>query len=546
MDISRDQLANTLRKVYLFHRLQGAEMETLLTKAEMVFFPAGKMIFLENARAEALYIVFEGQVEILKERKQTLLHKNLIKPFHAFGEDIFSNGARRTSARAREDTILIKLEKDVIHTLAGQNAEVHSAVLRQFASYNYLIESRFTSFADETLCFISQPHPIAVVWQIVLTLAVVAAAGVLIIIFRDQGIFSAGFFRWFIVAVITSGLAWLLYVYFEWANDFFFFTDKRASSTWRKYLLFEERRESPLNAVESVQVRKSMVGRVLDYGDLDINTYTGSARIRQVPAVENALAMLQFLVQRRRGEDEHAMMDAFRDDLQARIDPRASRVGDYDGLGDLQQEMAEKPYPGREGSTNGPDAEEIILRKHFTVLVSKTFIPVLLLLSHFLFYLFARLNQLGFAESTLFLTVMAVNSVILFFWAAYRYADWHNDRFIITNAMLIDIDRKPFGTEEKRSAPLERIQSIRYKKNGAFGLLFNFGTVFIRIGDEEFTFDDIYRPAMVTQLIFDAKDDVLEKKKAKRQLEEQKRALNWIESYHQLQKQEKDKNDDTG
>jgi uncharacterized membrane protein YdbT with pleckstrin-like domain len=544
MDISRDQLAKTLCKVYLFHRLQGAEMEMLLTKAELVFFPAGKMIYLENARAEALYIVFEGQVEILKERKQTLLHKNLIKPLHAFGEDIFTNAARRTSARALEDTILIKVEKDVVHTIAGQNAEVHRAVLRQFASYNYLIDSRFMAIADETLCFISPPHPIAVVWSMVVTLAAVVAAGVLFIIFRDQGIFSTGLLQWLIAGVLLTGMAWMLYVYLEWANDFFFFTDKRASSTWRKYLLFEERKESPLNAVESVQVRKSMIGRALDFGDLDINTYTGSTRIHQVPAVENALALLQFLVQRRRGEADHEVMDAFRNDLHARIDPHASSGVDHDGMDDLRQEKDGKPLEGRMSSANEPGVEEIILRKHFTVLISKTFIPILLLLSHFLFYLFARLNQLGFAENSVFIAVMAADSVILFLWAAYRYADWHNDRFIITDEMLIDIDRKPFGTEEKRSAPLERIQSIRYKKNGAFGLLFNFGTVFIRIGDEEFTFDDLYRPAQVTQLIFDAKDSRLEKEKVSRQLAEQKRALDWIEAYHHLQKQEKDKKND--
>jgi uncharacterized membrane protein YdbT with pleckstrin-like domain len=541
MDISRDQLAKTLRKVYLFQRLQGAGLETLLTKAELVYFPAGKMIYLENARAEALYIVFEGMVEILKERKQALLHKNLIKPFHAFGEDIFANSNRRTSARALEDTILIKLEKGIVHTIAGQNAEVHSAVLRQFASYNYLIDSRFTALTDETLCFISQSHPIAVVWRIVVALAAIVAASVLFIVFRERGIFSAGFLQWVFAGLLLIGMAWLLYVYFEWANDYFFFTDKRASSTWRKYLLFEERRESPLSAVESVQVRKSMIGRALDYGDLEINTYTGSTRIHQVPAVENTLALLQFLVQRRRGETDHEVMDAFRDDLQARIDPLA-RKGDNEDLDAMQQEVDGMPSAGGEGGGNRSDVKGIILRKHFTVLISKTFIPILLLLSHILFYLFARINQFSFAENPVFTTVMGMDSVILFLWAVYRYADWHNDQFIISDEMLIDIDRKPFGTEDKRSAPLERIQSIRYKKNGVFGLLFNFGTVFIRIGDEEFTFDDLYRPAQVTQLIFDAKEGLLEKEKTIRQLEDQKRALDWIEAYHHLQKQEKNKN----
>jgi len=544
MDISRDQLANTLRKVYLFHHLQGEEMESLLSQAELVYFPAGKMIYLEKARAEALYVVFEGQVEILKERKQALLHKNLIKPFHAFGEDIFTNTTRRTSARAQEDTILIKLAKNVLYTIAEQNAEVHSAVLRQFASYNYLIGSQFNAIDDETLCYISQPHPIAVIFQMALVLLAVLAASVLVLVFRMQGVYSGRIMQWLIAGLSMAGFTWLLYVYFEWVNDYFFFTDKRASSTRRKFLLFEERSDSPLDQVESVQVRKSMLGRTLDYGDLDINSYTGSTRIHQVPAVEDTLTLLQFLVQRRRGAADHEMLDAFRTKLQARIDPSLEKV-DNDGIDDVKLEDNEMPGPAKQDRGNAAGIHEIILRKHFTVLISKTFIPVLLLLSHLLFYLFARLNQLDFSTNALFIWVVTADCVILFLWAAYRYADWLNDRFIITDEMVIDIDRRPFGSEEKRSAPLERIQSIRYKKNGIFGLVFNFGTVFIRIGDEEFTFDDLHRPANVTQLIYDAKNARLETENATRQMAEQKRALDWIEAYHHLQRQEKDKKQDS-
>jgi len=541
MDISRAQLAQALRKVHLFQRIKGDQMDKLLSGAELVYFPAGRMIYHENTLAQALYVVYEGRVEILREFKRELLHKNLIKPLHVFGEDIFADSQRRTSARALEDTILIKLNRDMILSIVAQNPACHTAAARQFASYNYLISSRFTALPDETLCFISQPHPIAIISKMAGVLLIFLVAGIFLFAFRDSGFFSSVLFQWILGISSALTLVWLVYVYFEWANDYFFFTDKRVSSTRRKYLLFEERGESPLSAVESVQVNKSLLGRTLRFGDLDVSTYTGATRIRQVPAVDNALSLLQYLVKRRRSETDDEALEAFQDDLQARIQPQARMkmpVG-----GEVDPDMVGQVHVEAESDQTqiGPEAEEIILRKHFTVLISKTFIPVLLLLSHVLFTIFARINQLPFALRPWFNSWMAVDSGFLVLWALYRYADWHNDRFIISDEMLIDIDRRPFGSEEKRSAPLERIQSVRYKKNGIFGLLFNFGTVFIRIGDEEFTFDDLHQPARVSEWIFAAKENLLEKGKMTRHHTEKQRALDWIEAYHRLQQQEKNK-----
>lgn len=540
MDISREQLASVLRKVFLFNRLTSEQMDSLLSAAELVYFPTGKLIYLENAQAQALYVVYEGLVEILKERKQALVHKNLVKAGHAFGEDIFAHAPRRTSARAQEDTILIKLDKEAVHTIAAENNACRDAAARQFASYNYLIDSRFKALPGETLCFISQPHPIAVISKMAGLLLSFLIAGFFLFIFRNAGLLSSGLLQWTVAGLSTAGIAWLLYTYFEWANDYFFFTDKRVSSTQRKYLLFEERQESPLSAVESVQVRKSLLGRALDFGDLDVSTYTGATRIRQVPAVENAFALLQYLVRRRRSQADDEALDAFRDDLQARIQPLAGKM-----MADSQEDEPEyarlEDRNADKFDNTETDADQVILRKHFTVLISKTFIPVLLLLSHLFFYLFVRINQLPIATSAWFNGWMASATFILLLWALYRYADWHNDRFIITDETLVDIDRKPFGSEDTRSAPLERIQSVRYKKNGIFGLLFNFGTVFIRIGDEEFTFDDLYQPAQVTEWIFAAKENRMEREKAMQQHADEQRALGWLETYHRLQKQEKNK-----
>jgi len=539
MDINREQLAGLLRQVYLFHNLDNEQIDRLLAEVELVLFQDGKMIYLENALSEAFYIVLEGKVEILKEKNHALVYKNIIKPFFGFGEDIFLDAQRITSARALDDVILIKINEHTLKSIAEENTAFHQAILQQYASYNYLINSRFKAIPEETLCFISQSHPIAVISKMAILLFGFIAAWLLIFLLRDQGLFTTRFFQWFLGACSLGAIIWLLYVYFEWSNDYFFFTDKRVSSTQRAYLFLEERRELPLSAVESIEIRKNFFGRALDFGNLEVNTLTGSTLIRQVPAVEKTQALLQYLVGKRRDLEKKEALKTFREDLQERIHPLAAyrnKKPNHDE-NEVETELEDDDL----GTRTNQDKEEIILRKHFTVLVSKTFIPVFLLLSHFLFYLFVRINQYALASSTVFNGIMVIDTVIFIIWTLYRYLDWQNDRFIISDQMLIDIDRKPLGSEEKRSAPIERIQSIRYKKKGIFGLLFNFGTVYIRIGDEEFTFDDLYRPAEITQVIFDARERLLEAEKTSMHNEDHQRALDWIEAYHHLQNETKNK-----
>lgn len=84
----------------------------------------------------------------------------------------------------------------------------------------------------------------------------------------------------------------------------------------------------------------------------------------------------------------------------------------------------------------------------------------------------------------------------------YQYFDWRNDLFQLTANQVIDLDRKPFGRESRRSAPLENILSIEYERRGLIPMLFNYGTVYITVGNTQLTFNDVYQPSVVQQDIF--------------------------------------------
>jgi hypothetical protein len=172
-------------------------------------------------------------------------------------------------------------------------------------------------------------------------------------------------------------------------------------------------------------------------------------------------------------------------------------------------------------------------RKHWFVLIRNAFWPVTILIATAMLVVavvtrnFRNLD----AEMTLVLGFFVVISMFLWLW--YVYLDWKNDMFQLTPNQVIDIDRKPLGKESKRSAPLENILSIEYERKGLLPMIFNFGTVYITIGNSQLTFNDVYNPSVVQQDIFTRMGTHEEEKKQRFTDEERERVAQWFKVYHE-------------
>jgi hypothetical protein len=125
-----------------------------------------------------------------------------------------------------------------------------------------------------------------------------------------------------------------------------------------------------------------------------------------------------------------------------------------------------------------------------------------------------------------------VLTVTMLCWLVYRYIDWRDDIFQLSPSQVIDIDRKPFGRESRRTAPLENILSIEYERRGIFPMLCNYGTVYITVGNTQLTFNDIAPPAEVQQQIFTQMGAHAEEMHQREIIEERKRMAEWLKIYH--------------
>jgi hypothetical protein len=71
---------------------------------------------------------------------------------------------------------------------------------------------------------------------------------------------------------------------------------------------------------------------------------------------------------------------------------------------------------------------------------------------------------------------------------------------------------------------------VQFKRKGIIGLVLNFGTVRIQIGNEELTFDNVYDPAAIQAEVF----SYFKKYNQRIHKVEQEKLADWIKTYDEI------------
>jgi len=175
----------------------------------------------------------------------------------------------------------------------------------------------------------------------------------------------------------------------------------------------------------------------------------------------------------------------------------------------------------------------ITYRKHWIILLNKVFLSLMgmLLSAAFIIALVTRnITNLNYGMA---ITLASFLMLMCFFILIYQYVDWRNDVFQLTPNRVVDLDRKPFGRESRRAAPLENILSIEYERRGIIPMLFNFGTVYITVGNSQLTFNNVHQPSKVQQDIFSRMGKHTQEKEDRQILQERDRIAQWFKVFQE-------------
>lgn len=532
-----------LKKGHLFRGLSDEQLESVADSLEEVSAQADKVLIKQGTQGDHFYMIQSGSVSVTRLEKGRQVELATLVAGDYFGEEaVITRRNRTASVSTLEDSVLLVLSRQQLEGL-------FSGIQKLKTNFEVAVESRrlirATKFKwiqkGEVIYFLARKHPI-LLWQ--------ALAGPLLLALLPAFLFwmaiSTASFISFVLAWILLALdvAWGLWNWVDWGNDYYIVTNKRVIWLEKVIGIYDSRQEAPLKTIKSVGVETDQIGRILDYGDVIVQTFVGRILFHHVHRPYQAASLVEeHKVRSRevsRKEDATAMKQAIRERLgiserkpgePPQAVPVAASAYKPGALTVMFSNIFKVRYE---------DSGTITYRKHWLVLFKSTWQPglallfILALITNHLFNIpAADLAQVlsGFGLDT-FLMVLLFFLVAVFLWWLYKYLDWRNDIFQVTADQILDIDRTPLGREERRAAPLDNILSTEYKRIGLLEVLFNYGNVYIMVGGSQFVFEDVADPPAVQQDIDQRRIARISNEKDSENRAERDKLADWFAAYH--------------
>lgn len=544
-----------LAKSHLFRGLGEADLAVVAEQFEEVSFPPDAIVLEQGTPADNFFLIYSGSVEVTRKVKQQEQELATLVAGDYFGEEAFYPHQRQRTATVTtlENVVLLKLSNTAFQELLKKYPQIKVNFEVSFSSLRLARRLRFKWVRpDEVIYFIARKHPILLIQGLAgpalalfVMLVLLLPLGSLLF----QSIFSSIISLLFLFGII----GWGIWSWIDWGNDYYIVTNQRVVWLEKVVGIYDSRQEAPLSKILSVGVETALTGRALDYGNVIVRTFVGRIPFSFVNHPYQAAAIVEEYW-RRAQETTH------REDVEAMKQAIREKLGMTEAKKPIKPLAPEKkamPSPYKPSllmvlsrdifRLRFEERGTITYRKHLFVLLQQVSLPFLFIVLD-IFALLFRLRSIALSTDSRFITITSqgvvtidtftlVLLILLVFiflpWWLYQYLDWSNDIFQVTQDQIFDIDKKPFGTEQRRSAPLDSILSTRADRIGFLGYIFNFGNVYISVGSAELVFESVFDPVAV-QLDIDMRRlaNSAKKQEAKDKAERESMA-EWLATYHQ-------------
>jgi hypothetical protein len=338
-----------------------------------------------------------------------------------------------------------------------------------------------------------------------------------------------------LTGLVVLGL-WAWWSYIDWGNDYYIVTNQRVIRMEKVIGLYDSRDEAPLGTILSVGSTSDQLGQWFDFGDVTVRTFGGPIVLANINHPKQAAAMVEEYWKRTKSAGQDADTNMLHAIIRNKIRPPENKPPAPAAPSTVKNESYRPSYwrmfIANMFRLRFEDSNTITYRKHWFVLVRDTLWQMTLFLVLVAGIMFQPLFLGEFMVwfTTLMIALLAADLI----WWWYAYEDWVNDLYQVTPDQIIDIYKKPFGVEDRKSAPLDGILSTEYRRNGIVGILLNYGTVFITVGGAKFDFEDVFDPPQVQQDILRRKNLQATKKAEAARRGEIEKMAEWMAAYHKV------------
>lgn len=536
MNEQTQTIQSLLSEVPLFSGLSVEELEQLCDELVLVELPQGETLYRIQETTDGLFVISSGQLELLDESGKQL---EVSKRTEVIGTEALNYIAhRQQTAKAITDVQVFFLANQQIQTLYDavpafkETASVlfNSVRLASNIPMNWLEPG-------EKIHLMARKHPVFLFFRSIPPIFAFAVIWFLMVLISPKNAF------WSLAGLVLGFLfclLWLIWNINNWANDFYLITSRRM--VWVEHVtgFYDSRQEAPLSTLMSVGIKTSQLGVFLGFSDVMVRTYIGDIRFERVAHARTIGKLIETNWARGKRTDLELDAREIRKALRQKFGKEAEDIT----AKDLQVELGTvEPAPKEINffqwllsdfvRVRHDVGGTITYRKHWLILIQKIILPLSVLVLSILFVVGIITHNLTQVDYTMglvagyFLVFVAAGALV------YQYVDWRNDLFQLTPNQVIDLDRKPFGRESRRSAPLENILSIEYERRGLIPMLFNYGTVYITIGNTQLTFNNVYQPSVVQQDIFTRMGQHAQERDERNTMLERERVAQWFKVFQE-------------
>ena len=541
-----------LNRIHLFGGLKDDQLAGIAVKLEERPLPPNAVIFERGERPDGFYLIYKGKVKVTRPTEKGTDFLAILSAGDYFGEEaLFEKRIRSATITTMEDSIILFLARDEFEKLLTEYDKLRPNFLVAIKSRKLARSLMFKWLGPkEVIYFLARRHKIRL-YQALLAPFFVLFVPLLLFLWA---IVSTNATTPYVVGtiVLVADLLWALWRAVDWSNDYYIVTNQRVVWVERVIGIYDSRQEVPLSTILAVNVETDAIGRILDYGNVSVRTFVGSIRFDFVDHPVQAADMIREYWDRTKkiGTEAQkiAMKNALRSKLGLTVHPMP---GDELPPIVMEDKEVQKKSVLRIVLSNVfklrvEEGGTVTYRKHWFVLVQQAarplffFFGVITLIGIRIWYLagtennavFERINGGIPRPDTMIVSLLFV-LLIIFGWMIWEYVDWSNDIFKVTSDEIIDLDKTPFGSEERRSAQIENILSTEYERIGLTGYLLNYGTVYITVGGTKLEFQDVLDPAGVQADINRRRMVRIAKKNDDNASVERERMATWLAAYHQ-------------
>ncbi|HSF82449.1 MAG TPA: cyclic nucleotide-binding domain-containing protein [Anaerolineales bacterium] len=541
--------AALLKEHYLFKGLDESQIAHVVTHLIRVELHDGEVVITEGEMGDNFYLILRGRVDVTQMERGRQRHLDYLGEGDYFGEEaLLFDRPRSATITAIGPTILLSLDRDGFYELLQNFPQIRMNLSATAESRQLAQKEQFEWIGeDEVIYLITRKHEFFLIISLILPI-VVGLGSIPVLLFglaAETSLFATGVRLVGIIGLVISVL-FLVWNWLDWGNDFYIVTNQRVVWLERVVIFYYSRQEAPLTQVLAVNVSRSWLGRIIGYGNVEVRTFTGGILMRNmsnptqfasfVEGFQVRAKHLQEDVEKlervrtlksRLGKDQEAELPAPAEPAVARVERTEKKPIKPGSWRDKLQTFLQVRYE-RDGI--------ITYRKHWFLLVGRTWQPATVFI--FLAGLMAVLIVSGTINNNISLAgpaeaLLGVALFGAFLWWVYNYLDWSNDIYQLTPDQILDIERKPLGREDKKTAPLDSILSIEHARENIIQLLFNYGNVTINVGQTKFTFRGVYNPDQVHQDIADYIEVRRRKKQESEARRERQKLADWFGTYHE-------------